>query len=120
MAKKKKQTRTKEEKIQAINRYDHMLKPEVVKKINAYLDGDDNEGDEEMAKSYHPRVIYRIDADHYGVGGESEPSEIFSESLTGLHLNADEEDAVFEVGVYRLVEIKHIRVEVKELHHAKK
>lgn len=107
-AKKKKQVIVKE-------KYDHVLKPDALKRINAQL-GNDPDGESEYPlDATHPEVLYRVDAEHYEIGKDDDPSEIFAKNIDGLPLTRGRDGETFEVGVYRLVEVKHIRIRVEEV-----
>lgn len=113
---KKKHAAKKKKQVIAKEKYDHVLKPEVLKRINAQLGNDDpDEESEYPLDATHPEVLYRVDAEYYGIGKEDDPSEIFAENIDGLPLTRGRDGETFEVGVYRLVEVKHIRIRVEEV-----
>lgn len=121
MAKKRKKKETSDERINTIQRYDHVLKPNALKQINMKLENEDEENDTYGTDSTHPIVLHRVDADYYGIGPDDGPNELFSESIDGLPLTGSGRNGEdFEIGVYRLVDIKRVRIRVEEVKDAKK
>lgn len=122
MAKKrKKKTTASLEKERTIQHYDHVLKPDALKRINAKIENEDEEHETYGTDSTHPIVLHRVDADYYDIGPDDGPNELFSESIDGLPLTGSGRDGEdFEIGVYRLVDIKRVRIRIEEVKDAKK
>lgn len=122
MAKKqKKKSTASREKERTIQRYDHVLTPNALKHVNAKIENENEEYDTYGTDSTHPIVLHRVDADYYDIGPDDGPNELFSESIDGLPLTGSGRDGEeFEIGVYRLVDIKRVRIRVEEVKDAKK